>query len=149
MSNKYDELFMSMAEKLAGCSTCARVQVGAVLVKDRRVVSTGWNGVPSGLEHCNTLFDAEDWTDKRKIEHHEFSRKFELHAEQNCLIYAGRSGVHLDGDLSLYVTVSPCSDCAKLIVAAGIKEVVYKTLYDRDPSGIELLKTMGIEVRQI
>ena len=147
-NKEWDKTFIEMARLMAEHSTCTRKKVGAILVKDNRVVSTGYNGTPKGMKHCNQIFTP----DKLKLpnyydEHGKFSRQFEVHAEQNCIIYAGKEGTACEG-CTLYTTLSTCKDCAKLVVASGITRVVYDELYDRDQEGIELLRMMGIEVSQ-
>lgn len=145
----WDVTFLKIAKLMAEHSTCVRKQVGAVLVKDTRVVSTGFNGTPTGMPHCSQVFTPDrlakpDFYDK----HGKFSKAYELHAEQNAIIFAGKVNTPCEG-CTLYTTLAPCPDCAKLIVAAGIQRVVYSERYDRDQQGIELLRQMGIQVEQV
>ena len=112
-------------------------------------MSTGYNGVPSGLKHCNQYFTMDNLKEPEFYNQHgDFSKKFELHAEQNAILFAGKVFTSCEG-ATLYTTLSPCSDCCKLIAGAGIKRVVYCEEYDRDTAGIELLKQLGIEVIQV
>lgn len=161
---------------MAEHSTCARVQVGAVLTKDRRIISCGYNGVPSGQEECKDYFfriwdnpgKADDYvkafnfdwlinkyvfsTFKDFLEsapfyqmHREFSINYELHAEQNAIGYAARNGIETSGS-TIYLTVSPCMQCAKLMIAAGVKQVVYAEKYNRsEDDGISLLQINNVE----
>ena len=142
----WNESFMNIAQEFAKHSTCKKLQVGAILVKDKRVISCGYNGVPSGMEHCKDKFKDIDITtpDGRQL-HHEFAVKNELHAEQNCIAYAARSGVQIDDTCIMYVTNACCPDCSKLIVAAGIKHVVYKDGY-KTLDGIDFMKSAGVKV---
>lgn len=144
-----NDTYMRIALEIAQQSTCARKQVACVLVKDRTIISTGYNGVPSGMKHCNETFTLADRLkpDFMKI-HGEFSAKFELHAEQNAVCQAAKNEVSPVGSTA-YVTLSPCAPCAKLLIAAGVKEVYYYEAYDRDTSGIDLLKEVGIPCNQI
>lgn len=145
----WDNTFIVIAKELAKHSTCLRCQVGAVLVKNGRIVSTGYNGVPHGMKHCNETFTIEDMKKSNWLDiHGEFSRKYEVHAEQNCIIEMAKNETNPTGT-TLYLTLSPCSNCAKLIVAAGIERVVYAEEYDRDKDGINLLKEMGIECEKL
>lgn len=99
------------------------------------------------MSHCDDHFDDFDMNSEHVKEmHHTFSKKYELHAEQNCIAYSAKAGVGIDNDCELYITTSPCQDCAKLIVAAGIKKVIFRDKYDRDTEGIEFLKAAGVKV---
>lgn len=153
MKNPHD-FFMQVALLTATRSTCSRKQVGSILVKDNRIISSGYNGVLSGYQHCNELeFGKIDWqntklTDRISQIHHEFSVINELHAEQNVIAFAAKNGVATEG-CSLYTTLAPCNDCSKLIAAAGIVEVFYLEEYDRCNSGIEFLKKHGISIKKV
>ena len=129
--NKFDEKYLAMAEVWAGNSYCRRRQVGALLVKDRMIISDGYNGTPSGFENI-----CED--------ENNVSKPYVLHAEANALTKVARSNNSSDG-ATLYVTASPCLECSKLIIQSGIKRVVYGEEY-RIMDGVELLKRAGIEV---
>lgn len=146
----WDVTFMKIAELFAEHSTCQRLSVGAVIVKDKRVISCGYNGVPKGMKHCNETFTKEYvCTPEGRIKHHDFSSKYELHAEQNCIAYALKSGAVIDDTCTIYITTEPCMDCAKLIVASGIKNVVFKDIYERSSEGRDFLKSAGINVKQV
>ena len=152
-----------MAELVAQQSTCCRMQVGAVLVKDNRVISIGFNGTATGQEHCEDYFanvykkeyasqfsTYEEYHASRTFydAHGKFSNENELHAEQNAILFAAKNGISTAGS-TLYVTYSPCIHCAKVIVAAGVSRVFYKNLYDRSQDGLIFLDKNGIECRQL
>lgn len=162
MKNKH-RLFIKMAELVAEQSTCIRLQVGAVLVKDNRVISIGFNGTPTGQLHCEDNFRdiyAEQYADQFPTYedflasrtfydlHGKWSIENELHAEQNAISFAAKNGIATQG-ASVYVTWSPCVHCAKVIVSAGIKKVFYKNMYDRSQEGLVFLAKNGIECRQL
>ena len=148
MSTKYLSMYKGILESVEQSSTCGRLQVGALIVKDGRVISMGWNGVPSGQDHCKDHFKNKGWdvnVEWMKEEHHKYATKNEIHAEQNAIAYAAKSGISTDG-AEMYITYSPCRDCAKLVVAAGIEEVYFTNEYDRDCEGVEFLKRNNIKV---
>lgn len=162
MKNKH-KLFTKMAELVAEQSTCCRMQVGAVLVKDNRVISIGFNGTPTGQEHCEDhfarLYQTQLADQYPNYEAYHASRAFydahgkwsienELHAEQNAILFAAKNGIATAG-ATLYVTYSPCVHCAKVIVTAGITRVFYKHLYDRSQDGLIFLEKNGLECRQL
>jgi dCMP deaminase len=129
----WPEYFMQMAELAKQRSTCLRRKVGAVLVKDNHIIATGYNGAPSGIEHCKKCI-----REKKGIpsgERHELCRG--VHAEQNCIIQAARHGVSTKGS-ALFLTNSPCSVCAKMIINAGITAVYFKEGYP-DDMALEML----------
>jgi dCMP deaminase len=149
----WDKTFIEIAEKFAEQSTCVKRKVGAVLVKDLRILSTGYNGTPSGFCNCNEVFKEGSLevsnvtihtTTFNHITHHDFAERYEIHAEQNCLSFAAKNGVSTDG-CTLYVTTAPCVHCAKIIIASGIKCVIYKEIYKND-FGIKLLEEAGVLV---
>jgi len=131
---KFDEKYLQMAAIWAQNSYCKRRQVGALLVKDRMIISDGYNGTPSGFE--NVCEDENGVT-----------KPYVLHAEANAISKIAKSGNSSQG-ATLYVTASPCIECSKLIIQAGIKRVVYKDEY-RLTDGVELLRRAGIEVERI
>ncbi len=128
---KFDHSYIEMAGIWAKNSYCKRRQVGALIVKERMIISDGYNGTPSGFENV-----CEDETGATK--------PYVLHAEANAISKIAKSGNSSEGS-TMYVTASPCLECAKLIIQAGIKRVVYKDEY-RLTDGIDLLKRAGIEV---
>ena len=141
--------FIKVAEEFQKHSTCCRLKVGCVIVKNNRILSTGYNGVPSGMQHCEDVFkDKMNDCNFREI-HHEFSSNYELHAEQNAISFAVKNGINLTG-ADIYVTTFPCHDCLKLIKACGIYKIYYKDSYDREMnSESERAKKFEIEVEKI
>ena len=132
--NKFDERYLEMAAVWAKNSYCKRRQVGALLVKDRMIISDGYNGTPSGFE--NVCEDENGVT-----------KPYVLHAEANAISKVAKSGNSSSGS-TLYVTASPCVECAKLIIQAGITRVVYRDEY-RLTDGVDLLRRAGIVVEQM
>ena len=128
---KFDHSYLEMAQIWSRNSYCKRRQVGALIVKDRMIISDGYNGTPSGFE--NVCEDENGVT-----------KPYVLHAEANAITKVAKSGNNSDGS-TLYVTSSPCLECSKLIIQSGIKRVVYQEEY-RLTDGIDLLRRAGIEV---
>lgn len=137
----YDKLMIETAINISEYSTCTRVKVGAVLSIDDRIIATGYNGVAKGLGHCNDIFTG--YEDDFSNIHHDFSTKNEIHAEQNLISFCAKNGIKTDG-ATIYITHSPCIHCAKLIIASGIKRVVYNELYDRDQNFMVLFDKLKI-----
>ena len=136
---------MNITSLVAQRSTCTRRAVGAIIVKDKRILTTGYNGAPSGTKHC---LDVGCLREEMKIpsgERHELCRG--IHAEQNAIIQAGYHGVSVK-DAVLFCTNLPCSICAKMIVNAGIKTIYYESGY-ADPMSKQMLEAAGIETVQI
>jgi len=131
---QFDIRYIKMARVWATNSYCKRRQVGALIVKDRMIISDGYNGTPSGFEN-----ECEDENDR--------SKPYVLHAEANAITKVAKSNNSSEG-ATLYITASPCMDCAKLIIQAGIIRVVYADEY-RIVDGIELLEKAGIEIVQL
>ena len=140
----WDEYFMRLAYLVSTRATCTRRKVGAVIVKDRRVLTTGYNGPPKGLAHCDVTGCIREDLDIPSGERHELCRG--LHAEQNAIIQAAVYGVSIKGS-TIYVTNHPCVVCAKMIINAEIKEIVYAEGYPDDLAKLILLES-GINVRQ-
>ena len=141
----WDEYFLEMSKLVAKRSTCLRRSVGAVLVKDKRILATGYNGAPAGLKHC---IDMGCMRQRLKIpsgERHELCRA--LHAEQNALIQASLYGISVAGS-TLYATNQPCVICAKMLINAGIKEIVIVAGYP-DKMAADFLKQAKIKIRKI
>jgi dCMP deaminase len=139
----WDEYFMEITHLVAKRSTCLRRIVGAVLVRDKKILTTGYNGAPSGLEHCLGLGCIRSELNIPSSEKHELCRG--IHAEQNVIIQAAYHGVSING-ATLYVTTFPCSICAKMIINAGIVKVIYDSGYD-DNLSKKMLKEAGIELK--
>ena len=149
-----DEMFIKICQVVAQRSTCLRSQVGAVIVKDGRVVSIGYNGPVAGAPACGDLPEIEDFPTLGDFLGYRESHLSTLcmgpnctrscHAETNAIAFAARAGVSVEG-CTMYCTMSPCINCAKVIVNSGIKGLKYLEEY-RDTSGLELLMAVGIEV---
>ena len=132
--NKYDKAYLRMAREWSLLSYCKRKQVGAIIVRDRMIISDGYNGTPSGFENC-----CEDESG--------LTNWYVLHAEANAILKVAKSTQSCNGS-TLYVTYSPCTDCSKLIMQAGITRVVYLEEY-RDTNGLDFLRRAGVEVKKI
>jgi dCMP deaminase len=141
----WDDYFMDIAELVSKRSTCLRRGVGAVLVKDRRVLATGYNGSPSGLRHCLDIGCMRREMNVPSGERHELCRG--LHAEQNAIIQAASHGVSVNGS-TLYCTNHPCIICAKMIINAGIVKIIYRQGYMDKLSG-NMLEEANIIVSQL
>lgn len=141
----WDDYFLEIAQLVAKRSTCLRRKVGALVVKDRRILATGYNGTPSGIRHCSEVGCLREKLKIPSGERHELCRG--LHAEQNVLLQASLHGVSLK-ESALYVTNQPCIICAKMIINAGIKEVVMADHYP-DPMALQFLKEAKIKVRRV
>lgn len=131
---RYDKAYLRMAKGWAELSHCQRKQVGAIIVKDNMVISDGFNGTPAGFENCceNEMGETH-W--------------FVLHAEANAILKVAKSTNNSKG-ATLYLTLSPCKDCSKLILQSGIVRVIFNQLY-KDSSGVDFLRGAGIETVQI
>ena len=145
-----NNFFMVIAEKFSTLSTCGRLKVGAVITKNNRIISTGYNGVPSGLQHCCEIHKGIDFSIPENNEmHKQFSAQYELHAEQNAIVEAAKNGIALNGSI-LYTTVEPCDYCRKLIAQSGIKNVFYRYKYDRNNKESDLIaEKLGLIIKQI
>lgn len=131
---RYDKAYLRMAQTWADLSHCTRKKVGALIVKDGMIISDGYNGTPAGFDNCCENDNGE-------------THWFVLHAEANAILKVSKSTNNSVG-ATLYLTLSPCKDCCKLVLQAGIKRVVYIHDY-KDPAGITFLKEAGLEVVQI
>ena len=127
---KYDQAYMKMAAEWAKLSYCDRKQVGALIVKDRMIISDGFNGTPTGFENCCEEEGSTKW--------------YVLHAEANAILKVA-SSTQSCKDSTLYITLSPCRECSKLIHQSGIKRVVYANAY-KDTSGLKFLEKAGVEL---
>ena len=139
-----DEYFMEMAQLVSSRSTCLRRKVGAVIVKETRVLSTGYNGSPKGTKHCEELGCIRVKMNVPSGTRHELCRG--VHAVQNAVTQAAYFGVSVDG-ATIYTTTYPCSMCAKILINAGIKEIIYSEGYADDLSK-DLLQKAGIKLRE-
>ena len=131
---RYDRAYLKMAQEWAKLSHCTRKQVGALIVKERMIISDGYNGTPTGYDNCCENEDGE-------------THWYVLHAEANALTKIAKSNHNANG-ATLYITLSPCKECSKLILQAGINRVVYINGY-KDTSGLDFLKDSGVQLTQI
>jgi dCMP deaminase len=132
--NKYDKAYLRLAKEWSKLSYCKRKQVGAIIVRDKMIISDGYNGTPSGFENC--------CEDEQNITHW-----YVLHAEANAILKVARSTQSCH-DATLYITLSPCKECSKLIHQSGIKRVVYHQGY-KDDSGLQFLIKAGVDIQHI
>jgi len=140
-----DQNFINIAKELSCASKCVSKQVGAVIVKNGRILSTGYNGTPAGYTNC-----CEHWDNQYTKDHHEWSKTYEIHAEMNAIIWAAKEGISIDG-ASIFVTLEPCSECSKNLIASGIKRIVYEKPYEYTNSETisEFIKANGVKIEQI
>ena len=144
MRPSIDEYFMEIASVVSKRSTCLRNQVGAVIVKDKRILSTGYNGAPRNLDHCLDIGCIRKQNDIPSGERHELCRG--VHAEQNAIIQSAIHGVSIENS-TLYSTHQPCILCAKLIINAKIRRVVFANSYP-DDAALKFLKQANVDVEQ-
>ena len=140
----YDEYFMEMAYVVAKRSTCLRRKVGAILVKNKHILSTGYNGAPKGLPHCSEEGCLRAKLDISSGERHELCRG--LHAEQNAIIQAAVFGVSIDKSF-LYCTNTPCVVCVKMLINAGVKEIIFSGEYP-DNLAKKMINESNIKIRK-
>ena len=138
----WDEYFMEIAHLVKKRATCLRRQVGAVIVKDKNILATGYNGAPSGIEHCLTRGCLREQMHIPSGERHEICRG--LHAEQNAIIQAAKHGTDISGAV-LYCTNQPCGICAKMLINAGIRRIIFEEGYP-DQLAADMIKESGIDV---
>jgi dCMP deaminase len=143
----FDDIFMDLAINLAKRSHCIKAQVGAVLTKDTRIISIGYNGPPSGTHNCDVEFPNEGCPRDSKG-----SCSLALHAEQNAILYAAKNGATIEG-ATIYVTLSPCISCARIIFSMKIKKVIFYKSYANykglaTDEGVDFLRKFGVEVVQ-
>ncbi|HPJ75530.1 MAG: cytidine/deoxycytidylate deaminase family protein [Clostridia bacterium] len=143
----WDEYFMQVVHLVKTRSTCLRRKVGAVIVKDKRILATGYNGAPIGCRHCEEVGCLRQKLNVPSGERHELCRA--IHAEQNAIVQAARAGTSIDG-ATIYVSAQPCVICAKMLINSGIKRIVFEGDYPDelskellDESGLELVKYGG------
>jgi len=143
----FDVIYMELAQKLAKRSHCVKMHVGAVLTKDTRIVSLGYNGPPAGTHNCD-----EEWPEHGCPRDSKGSCSLALHAEQNAILYASKNNVSVEGS-TLYITLSPCIACARIIFTTGIRKVIYLNSYAEykkipNDEGVDFLKKFGVNVVQ-
>ncbi len=141
----FDDIYMELAENLAKRSHCVKAQVGAVLTKETRIVSLGYNGPPAGTHNCD-----EVWPEQGCPRDSKGSCSLALHAEQNAILYAAKNNITIEG-CTLYVTLSPCISCARVIYTTGIKKVFYLNSYAdykglKSDEGVDFLEKFGVQV---
>lgn len=141
----WDEYFMGIAEQVAGRATCVRRACGAVLVKEKRILATGYNGAPAGLRHCEEIGCLREELGVPSGEKHELCRA--IHAEQNAVVQAARHGIAIDG-ATVYCTHQPCVLCGKILINAGVTEIVYRDAYP-DPLSQQMLAEAGVGLREL
>ena len=139
----FDDIYMELAVNLAKRSHCVRRHVGAVLTKDTRIISIGYNGPPSGTHNCD-----DEWAEKGCPRDSKGSCSLAIHAEQNAILYAVKNKTSVEG-ATLYVTLSPCLACARIIFSMGINRVIYFNSYAEykgipSDEGVDFLRTFGI-----
>ena len=143
-----DVIFLNIAKEISKMSKCVSYKVGVIIVKDKRIISTGYNGTPSGFQNCNEVFKDDIYS--REM-HHEFSEKYEIHAEMNAIIFAARNGISIEG-ADVYTTLHPCNNCLKNLCNCGIRNIFYSIDYDKfEDSKLTdaLLKKSGINLIKI
>jgi dCMP deaminase len=144
---EFNDIFMELAVNLSKKSHCIKRQVGAVLTKETRIISIGYNGPPAGTHNCD-----EEWPEVGCPRDSKGSCSLALHAEQNAIIYAVKNGTAIDGS-TLYVTLSPCLPCARIIYSVGIKKVIFLNSYAEykgysNEDGLDFLTKFGVEVEK-
>ena len=147
MKPSFEHIFMNLATDLAQRSHCVKAQVGAVLAKDTRIISIGYNGPPAGTHNCD-----EEWPQQGCARDSKGSCSLALHAEENAILYAVKNGANLEG-ATLYTTLSPCLPCARLIFSAGIKHVYFDKSYAQykglaSDEGVDFLNRFGVTAEQ-
>ena len=143
----FDHIFMNLATDLSKRSHCVKAQVGAVLAKDTRIISIGYNGPPAGTHNCD-----EEWPETGCPRDARGSCSLALHAEENAILYATKNGANLDGS-TLYTTLSPCLPCARLIFSAGVKHVYFIKSYAEykglpSDEGVDFLNRFGVKAEK-
>lgn len=140
-----DTNFINIAFEIASASKCVSKQVGAVIVKDGRILSSGYNGTPAGFMNCRDHWDGEYTKD-----HHEWSKTYEIHAEMNAIIWAARKGISIEG-ATIYVTLEPCSECSKNLIASGIKRIIYAKSYEHTQSDVisKFIEDNGVVIEKL
>lgn len=150
---EYDLVFLNIAKEIASLSKCVSHQVGCVVVKDGRILSTGYNGTPAGYKNCNELFNSHLVKNniRSREEHHMWSNLHEIHSELNAVSYAAKHGIALNG-ATMYCTLEPCANCAKTIIQAGIVRVVFGKFYDKS-TGFDKTQTFysdcGVDIQHV
>jgi dCMP deaminase len=145
---EFDKIYINMAKQIAGLSKCVSWNVGALLVKDNRPISIGYNGTLPGHINCCDMFDKDNFD---REEHHKWSLKNEIHAEINLLGWAAKHGIPTEGT-TVYCTLQPCNDCLRNMPAFGIERIVFDQYYDKctySSDVISMLKLAGISLENL
>lgn len=143
----FDDIFMELAVNLANRSHCIKRHVGAVLTKETRIISIGYNGPPSGTHNCD-----DEWPEKGCARDSKGGCSLAIHAEQNAILYAVKNKTSVEG-ATIYVTLAPCLSCARIIYTMGIKKVVYLNSYAEykgieNDEGVDFLEKFGVDVER-
>jgi dCMP deaminase len=133
--------FLKTAYLLGLQSKCVSHKVGAIIAKNERIISTGYNGTPPGFTNCNEVFDKNNFN---REEHHKWSKVYEVHAEMNAIAFAAKYDIGIEGS-EIYTILQPCDDCLKNIIAAGIKKIYYVYEYDKSEKNNELWNEIEYE----
>lgn len=146
-------VFLNIADEIAKFSKCASKKVGCVIVKNKRIVSSGCNGTPPEAINCNELFDFRMMSDESyRATHHKFSESMECHAEENAILIAARNGISIENS-TFYISMKPCERCLKMIAALGVKKIFYRNDYDLfkcyDDNVSTMINKLGIEIIKI
>lgn len=143
----FDDIYMELAGKLSQKSHCVKIKVGAVLAQETRIISLGYNGPPAGTHNCD-----EEWPEHGCARDRKGSCSLALHAEENAILYAAKNNATIEG-ATLYVTLSPCLACARIIFTTGIKRVIFLKSYAQYKGieideGVEFLRRFNVDVQQ-
>lgn len=141
---KSHNFFIKTVLEISKESNCVSYKVGALLVKDSRIISMGYNGTPSGFINCSSKF--KNYSADQREDHHKWSNSNEIHAEMNAILWAAKNGVSTSG-CTLYSTLFPCENCLKNIYQAGITEIYYIDEYDKQSSDSEFLKWVKSKIK--
>lgn len=147
--DKANNIYMDIAYNISKLSNCVSYKVGAIIVKDGRIISSGYNGTPAKFINCSDKF--KNYTSEQRNKHHEFSLKCEIHAELNAILNAAKNGISTNNSV-IYCTLLPCNDCLKAICNSGIKEIYYNKIYDKtviDEDILNMLNTSNVKLIQL
>ena len=139
--------FLNIAKEIANMSKCVSHKVGSLIVKDKRIISTGYNGTPAGFKNCNEVFD-KDFDRER---HHHFSELYEIHAEMNAILFAAKNDISIN-EASIYCTLHPCNQCLKNLCNCSIRNIFFEDDYDKfeeNPEITKMLKSCNVNLIKI
>jgi len=140
--NKKDRIFLKIAKNVSEFSTCVSFKVGSIIVKNNRIISTGYNGTPTGCHHCYDMFPGYCGSPDERERHHKWSQQYEIHSEINNILNAAKMGIAIN-DSVMYCTLLPCNDCLKAICNAGIKAVYFSNIYDKTVLSLGVLEMLN------